>query len=320
MKRGMILVLAVVWIMAVMQNGKVLAAVTQNTCEQTSINVSWTPVNVSSYYRIDNYKIYLRKYADPSSAAVLYQTLPSTQTSAVIAGLAPGTRYYVQVKYNQINTRTGSSYEYSAGSLIAGTAPGDITGLRQDRWYYFILSFTAAWDKQDAADGYEYICRTSKNQIKKHDTITGGYSASASVNGIKNEMIYTFQVRAFKNFNGAVLYGNWSAPIYCFTQPRVTSAKTSGNKLKVSWKKVVGATGYEVYASTKEKTGYKRVAKVSAGKNYVTVNKLGGKKIKKGKKYYVYVVTLKKVNGRTSNSGRLYYWSTKKPASSFGYF
>jgi hypothetical protein len=63
---------------------------------------------------------------------------------------------------------------------------------------------------------------------------------------------------------------------------------------KLTWKKVTGATGYEVYRSTKKKSGYKKVATI---KKASTV-KYTKKKLKKGKTYYFKIRAYRTVNGK----------------------
>lgn len=65
-------------------------------------------------------------------------------------------------------------------------------------------------------------------------------------------------------------------------------AKASKGKVKISWKKVSGAKGYEGVTSL-DKKGKKSAKKFKATKNSVVV-----KKLKKGKKYYVKVRAYKK--------------------------
>ena len=126
------------------------------------------------------------------------------------------------------------------------------------------------------------------------------------------------KVRAYSAINGKKYYGAWSPLAFFFTQPRVTKAKVASNKLVVRWGKVAGATSYTVYASPWSKSGYKKIATVSKGRSSLSFSKIGTKKIKNGKKYYVYVVTNKRVRGKVNTSGRLYYWNTKD--TSYGYF
>lgn len=71
----------------------------------------------------------------------------------------------------------------------------------------------------------------------------------------------------------------------------VTVKNIKGRKLKVSFKKVKGANGYQLVYSTKK--GFKNAKKLLINKNGYTV-----KKLKKKKTYYVKVRAYKKVNGK----------------------
>lgn len=79
----------------------------------------------------------------------------------------------------------------------------------------------------------------------------------------------------------------------------LNSVKKAGTgKMKLTWKKVSSATGYQVYMSTKKNSGYKRVATIKKNKT-VTYTK---KSLKKGKTYYFKIRTYKKV-GKTTYYG-----------------
>lgn len=286
------------------------ASITQTAATQNSATITW---EAPTYGNVTAYKVYTRT---TGADYVLYATLDASQTSVQIDNLPAGCERGVRVEYDYYSTYNPSkTYNSSVGYTNIKTIPGKVTGFKQDRWYYFALSFEAVWDRQEGADGYEYIIKTDKNKVKASGTTT---SSTLWVDKISNQVIYSGQVRAFSTINGVKYYGDWSDTIYFFTQPRITKAKVSGNKLTVKWKKVGGATGYDIYVSTKKTTGYKKVKSVSSKKASATISKLGKKKFSKKKTYYVYVATKKKVNGVTSTSGRLYYWNTKN--SGYGYF
>lgn len=84
---------------------------------------------------------------------------------------------------------------------------------------------------------------------------------------------------------------------------KVTDKKSKKKKLaiKISWKKVSGATGYDIYLYTKKKGTYKKVASVSGKKKSATIQKYGKKSIQK-KTYYYYVVAKKKVDQKMVRS------------------
>ena len=80
---------------------------------------------------------------------------------------------------------------------------------------------------------------------------------------------------------------------------KIKSVKKSGKKgIKITWSKVTGISNYQIYMSTKSKSGFKKIYTASAGKTSYTKTKL-----KKGKKYYFKIRTAKKVSGT-------YYYSS----------
>ena len=73
-----------------------------------------------------------------------------------------------------------------------------------------------------------------------------------------------------------------------------SAKKQSARSVRLTWKKVKGCTGYEVYMSKKKNSGYKKIATLKKAKK-VTYTK---KKLKKKKTYYFKVRTYKTVNGK----------------------
>ena len=66
-------------------------------------------------------------------------------------------------------------------------------------------------------------------------------------------------------------------------KPTSPKAKATKGKITVSWKKVTGATGYQVYCSTKKGSGYKLVGTITKGSTVKYVDKSSKKA---GTKYY----------------------------------
>ena len=138
------------------------------------------------------------------------------------------------------------------------------------------------------------------------------------IDKMKDE-VYTVTIQAFKTVNGKT-YATPKAKIQCFNQARIkeTSIKVKKGSLSFQWGKVGGASGYDVYISTKPKKGYKKVKSVGKNTTKLTIRKFKGKKINPKKTYYMYVETKKKNGSKVNKSGRLYYWNTK--SKNFGYF
>lgn len=82
---------------------------------------------------------------------------------------------------------------------------------------------------------------------------------------------------------------------YTPSKTKLKSAKKqSAKSVRLTWKKVKGCAGYEVYMSKKKNSGYKKIATLKKAKK-VTYTK---KKLKKKKTYYFKVRTYKTVNGK----------------------
>lgn len=272
-----------------------------------AITLTWAAERNATAYRVFVGKDY--------SSLALYKSLPASATSVTITGLPAGCKRYVKVEYDYTSS-LGHSYTSTVGTGYYKTTPGKVAKVKQDKWWYFLEQFSVKWEKQDGADGYEY--KAFNNKGKKIASGTR-YSNSADVTKkVSNTSIYTVQVRAYTTINNKKYYGTWSDKCYCFTQPRIKSANVSGSKLVVKWGKVAGATGYDIYVSTKPAKGYKKVKTVGKSTSSATISSLKGKKFSSKTTYYVYVVTKKKVGKTTNTSGKLYYWNTKN--GSFGYF
>lgn len=276
------------------------AGITQTGQTENSVTISWPAESDAIEYYIS----FGKDYSEADAAAPL--TLPASSTSYTFTGLQAGTEYYVNVKYAyQGYSKTYTSY---IGGEYIKTLPAKVSGVNQTKWWYYAKSVDFAWTDQPAAD-YEYVIRDNKNKVVSKNTALGN---SGYLSKVSNTMVYNVQVRGYITVNGQKNYGKWSDKAYLFTQPMVKKASVSGSKLKITWSKVSGVTGYDVYVSTKEKSGYKKVKSLSSSKSSVTVSKLGGKKFSSKKTYYIYIVGKKKVGKTTYTSGRHYTYKLTK--------
>lgn len=274
---------------------KAAGTITQTDAQKKSITVTWTADD-----GVESYNVYYKDY-DNSSAD--YKLAGNTRgLTYTIEGLKPAKKYYVKVQSVKDGKETYTYY----GIFNAVTIPDKLTGLKQERWWHFIKKLDVKWDKQSAASGYEVRLYDNNGKKKKSLSLSG---SSTSFN-IKNNIVYKVQARSYVKFNGKKKYSSW-ATIYCLDQPMLSKVKINKDKLELKWPKVAGATEYKVYVSTKQHSGYKKVATVSKNKNSCTVKKLNGKKFSSKKTYYVYVEAVCN-KGKTKNtSGCVYCWSTK---------
>ncbi len=79
----------------------------------------------------------------------------------------------------------------------------------------------------------------------------------------------------------------------------------SGRKIKVSWEKISGADGYDVYFQyCGKKYTKKSIIAVKGGTTKVTVKKVNGKPLNRKKNYRIYVLAYKLADGKKITLGK----------------
>lgn len=134
-------------------------------------------------------------------------------------------------------------------------------------------------------------------------TLTRGTAVSTKITrlkkgaAIKSGTAYQFRITAQKKINGKWVSSK-TASLTVRTSPKVpviTGVSSGKRTLKVRWRKVSGADGYQIYLSQRSRSGFKRAATLKRGS---TVSKTL-KRLKSGKRYYVKIRSFKKVRGKT---------------------
>lgn len=156
-------------------------------------------------------------------------------------------------------------------------------------------SVKISWKVTPKANGYIVYRSTNKNSGYKAVKTISSKNTTYFVNKkLSKGKTYYYKVYAYRTYKGSKGIG---APASITTStkpttPKMSSAKNSAKKTaKVTWKKATGATGYELYFSTKKSKGYKKAysgTKLSYTK----------KSLKKGKIYYFKVRAYRTVNGK----------------------
>ena len=141
------------------------------------------------------------------------------------------------------------------------------------------------WDKIESADGYvlyEYDSKTKGYQEIK--TITGS-AVTAYSQKFKYASKHTFSIRAFQRAaDGSQKFGEYSEIVKVTLSPdKVKGVKVKKKtKTQISWKKVSGAKGYQIYASKKKNGRYTLLKTIKKAKT----TKFTVKKPKARKTYY----------------------------------
>ena len=105
-------------------------------------------------------------------------------------------------------------------------------------------------------------------------------------------------MRAYRTVSGTKVYSGYSAVKSAKPLPAkpasVKAARASSSSIKLTWKKVSGASGYEVYRATKKTGTYSKVTTIKKGSTVSYTNK----KLTKGKTYYYKVRAYRTVSGK----------------------
>lgn len=151
-----------------------------------------------------------------------------------------------------------------------------------------------SWDKVKGATGYYVYYKKSTSDTWTKKTVTGtSYTTGTLTSGKK----YQFKVQAFaKDSNGKVVNkASTSSYKTIYTLKKMSKPsvkKSSSKKVKVSWSKVSGATGYQISKSTSsKKTNIVATVKSQSATSKVLTSK-------KKKTYYYKVRAYRTVNDK----------------------
>ncbi|MGN1417714.1 MAG: fibronectin type III domain-containing protein, partial [Acutalibacteraceae bacterium] len=143
------------------------------------------------------------------------------------------------VKVTGIGDCTGSK------SVKYKIIPGKATGLKVSS--RTTSSLTLTWTKTAGATGYRVYSynASTKKYTKLADVKTNSYTVKKLKSGTK----YSYAVKPYAKIGSVVYWGSVSSVYANVTTPAAPSVKlsTSSGKLTVSYAKVTGASGYEIY-------------------------------------------------------------------------
>lgn len=252
--------------------------------ETKSAKLSWKAVSGATGYRVYKYDGSWKMVKDTKSL------------SCEIGGLKSGTAYKFYVRpYKQFSGKTLWSADNKADAVEAYTKPSATSKIS---YTSSTDSVKLSWNKVTGATGYRiYLYDNAKDKyVKVADTSKNSYTVKKK-NGkkLKPCVEYKFRVKAYIKKNGKTYWSDSYKTVTTATKPAKSSLTVTSSKGKVnlSWKDVMGESGYQVYYSTKKDGKYKKLTSLKADKVKYS------KKLTKGKKYYFKVRAYKKAGGKT---------------------
>ncbi|MCR5099754.1 MAG: fibronectin type III domain-containing protein [Butyrivibrio sp.] len=267
----------------------------------TSITVTWDAPTTQKTGR----KMYIGigDTLDEAAAMAKARTIEisDTTTTYTFTGLKPSTKYHIKIteeyyKYGLF----WDNYYYACDEFY--TTPDKVTNVYQtNNWD---KDYRIDWDELAEVSGYEYEFYIGKT-LKKNAEVGTGVFAYGNVKDASKSNANKIRVRAFTTINNEKYYGEWSDYVYLLKNSDIKSSKKGYNvsvkkgKLNVKWNKTKYASGYIIYVSTNERTGYTAYKVKGGKKTSATIKKLNGSKFKKNNTYYVAVRPYKTIGSKT---------------------
>lgn len=165
---------------------------------------------------------------------------------------------------------------------------------------------TVSWNSVSNASGYEVSYGTAEPY--RMISVAGQNVTSYPIRKTNTNAVYRFRIRAYRDVNGQRYYSGysaWNKKSVDIPKPKSVSVKKSGKAVRIKWKKISGAAGYQLLRRTGTKGKFKVIGTIKNGKKAVFIDK----KVKTGKKYYYKVRAIAK-SGKNTCTGPL---SAAKP-------
>lgn len=214
-----------------------------------------------------------------------------TETDAV--KLAKGT-YYVVVRAAADNKNAvGQEYTVCVNKISAKKPTiSDVKSVG-----YNMLRVT--WKAVPGAVSYEIYRSNSKNgSYAKVKTIDEVKTVSWTDKNVTTGKTYYYKIKATVALEGGTTgTGSASGAKSGKAVPAATTlkAKAGAKQIKLTWSKVSGASGYELYRSTSEDGKYSKIKTVTKGSTKSYTDK---SKVSSGKMYYYKIRAYRKVDGK----------------------
>lgn len=275
-----------------------------STNEKT-LTIKWNKISGAYGYRIK------RSTEEDGTYKVIKTIKSGNTTSYKDTSVKAGKTYYYTV---ETMAKTGDNICYSGDSFSVEGRTAKKTKIK-----YAVSNgsdqIEINWGAVSGAYGYRIKRSTSKN---------GTYSVVATLKGknnttyqdkkLKTEKTYYYKVETINKVNGKKGYSGDSAAVSAKTlkTTSITAVKATGStSVKLEWKAVDEASGYQIYRSTSKDSGYQQVGQVK-GKNTKTYE---DKTLETGKTYYYQVRAYKSnsvKNGVASFSKAQKVWTIKQ--------
>lgn len=226
------------------------------TYTKTSVTLSWDACPQATGYHIALYDALTNSYQELG-------TTSASTTTYKVTGLTKGTTYKFRI-ICEITNASGTIIGETGTTISASTktpAPKRFRAAATTK-----TKIKLSWKKVAGASGYQiFRYDAATKTYKRIKTITNPDTTTYTNKNLTSATGYSYQIRAYRLVGDTKYFSNTTTAIYAATAPaRITTLKATSTKTKVklSWKKVTGATGYIVYRYNPKTKTYKKLKKV----------------------------------------------------------
>ena len=254
-----------------------------------SVNVSWANAGIGHGYEV------WHATSSGGPFKLVKDVISMDTLSFSHTGLATGSVNYYKIRAYR---NDGGTKTYGAYSAVVNAKPALATPGAPKAASSGLTSVKVSWAQVAGASGYEVRRATSSGgTYSVVKTVASGATLSFNNTGLATGKAYYYKVRAYRTVNGAKVFGPLTAAVNAKPVPvkpgAPKAASTGYNSVKVSWSKVTGANGYQVFRSASSGGTYTAV-KTVMGNGTVSFKNTG---LTSGKVYYYKVRAFRTVNG-----------------------
>lgn len=275
------------------------------SANEKTLTIKWNKITGAYGYRI-------KRSTDEDGTYKVVKTIKSGNTTSYKdTSVKAGKTYYYTVE-TMVKTGDNICYSGDSASMEGRTA-------KKAKIKYAVSNgsnqIEVNWGAVSGAYGYRIKRSTSKNgTYKVVATLKGKNNTTYQDKKLKTAKTYYYKIETINKVNGKKGYSGNSAAVSAKTlkTTSITAVKATGStSVRLEWKAVDGASGYQIYRSTSKDSGYKKVGQVK-GKN---TKKYEDKTLEAGKTYYYQVRAYKSnsaKNGVASFSKAQKAWTIKQ--------
>ena len=257
------------------------------SADYDTINVKWQEVKGAT-----GYKVYRKKAGEKDFTALGFVKGTTYKDDSAQVGQ----EYYYTVRAYVGETSKLGSFDKNG---IKGVALPKKPTLKTAESVDF-NAIKVTWKKVDGASGY-YVYRKADGEkyFKQIAEVNRNKTFSSTDLSATTGVKYQYTVRAYRNRNGKPYAGLYDSKgvtaTACTKVPTIKSGvSTVSDKLKLTWRKVNGASGYNVYRKLENDKNYKLIKTINGNGN-VEFTDSG---LKCGVKYYYRVNGFRTVDSK----------------------